>query len=348
MQTYLVGGAVRDSLLGLPITERDWVVVGSSPEEMLKLGYRPVGKDFPVFLHPKTHEEYALARTERKSGKRHGDFTFNASPEVTLEQDLLRRDLTINAMAKDIEGNIIDPYGGQKDIAIKVLRHVSAAFSEDPLRVLRVARFMAKFAPLGFTIAAETLLLMQNMVANGELEHLSQERVWQEVHKALKNPQPQAFFTSLQTCQALAQFFPYMTELGFCALEHATKLTNDVVIRLAAACYEGLPQLKMPNEFSALIQLVVDYHKCYSQADELSPTDLLKLYKQTDALRRPERFNQFLMACSAIHGSNNSAYLASRLQALQALKFEDLAAKCQGKALADQIDALRLQTLSEF
>lgn len=177
MEIYLVGGAVRDRLLGLPVTERDWVVVGATPQAMRELGFRPVGKDFPVFLHPKTGEEYALARTERKSAPGHTGFVFHAAPEVTLEEDLRRRDLTINAIAESARGELIDPYGGRRDLERRVLRHVSDAFVEDPLRVLRVARFAARFAALGFRVAPETLGLMRAIAASGELEHLSAERI---------------------------------------------------------------------------------------------------------------------------------------------------------------------------
>ena len=189
MEVYLVGGAVRDALLGRPVTERDWVVVGATPEILLSQGYKPVGQDFPVFLHPGSGEEYALARTERKSGHGYHGFICDATPAITLEEDLLRRDLTINAMAQRPDGTLVDPYGGQADLENRVLRHVSAAFGEDPLRVLRVARFAARYAPLGFTIAPETLALMQRMSHDGEISHLTPERVWQETRKALAEAQ---------------------------------------------------------------------------------------------------------------------------------------------------------------
>ena len=187
MKAYVVGGAVRDELLGLPVADRDWVVVGATPEALVAAGYRPVGRDFPVFLHPETREEYALARTERKSGRGYRGFTVHAAPEVTLEQDLARRDLTINAMARDAAGGLIDPFGGARDLKDGILRHVSEAFAEDPLRVLRVARFAARYA---FRVAEETLALMRRMVAAGELEHLVPERVWQEFSRGLAEPHP--------------------------------------------------------------------------------------------------------------------------------------------------------------
>jgi len=213
MQTYLVGGAVRDKLLHRPVVDRDYVVVGALPEELLALGYKPVGKDFPVFLHPATGEEYALARTERKSGRGYHGFVFQADPSITLEQDLARRDLTINAIAENEHGALTDPFGGVHDLEARVLRHVSPAFAEDPVRVLRVARFAARFAPLGFAVADETMALMRQMVADGEVDHLVPERVWAETRKALGEPQPSAFLRVLREAGALAVLFPEVDAL---------------------------------------------------------------------------------------------------------------------------------------
>ncbi|TNF16074.1 MAG: multifunctional CCA addition/repair protein, partial [Pseudomonadales bacterium] len=213
MQIYKVGGAVRDRLLGRPVTDIDRVVVGADAEQMLALGYRPVGEDFPVFLHPQSGEEYALARTERKSGRGYGGFTFHASPDVTLEEDLIRRDLTINAMAEDDQGTLFDPYGGQRDLAARVLRHVSPAFAEDPLRVLRVARFAARYAPLGFSVAEETLALMRQLAESGELAHLTAERSWKEISRALMEPRPDVFVQVLRDCGALAALLPEVDAL---------------------------------------------------------------------------------------------------------------------------------------
>ncbi|MEN0038496.1 MAG: multifunctional CCA addition/repair protein [Cellvibrio sp.] len=213
MKTYLVGGAVRDKLLGRTVTEHDWVVVGSSPEEMQAQGFVPVGKDFPVFLHPQTKEEYALARTERKTGKGYGGFSFYCGEEVTLEDDLIRRDLTINAMAEDENGAIIDPYNGQQDLADKLLRHVSPAFAEDPVRILRIARFAARYHALGFRVADETIALMKTMVADGEVDHLVAERVWKETERALGEPNPEVFIEVLRSCDALARLFPEIDAL---------------------------------------------------------------------------------------------------------------------------------------
>ncbi|WP_271410377.1 multifunctional CCA addition/repair protein [Pseudomonas sp. Q1-7] len=213
MQIYRVGGAVRDRLLGRDASENDWVVVGATAEDMLEKGFRPVGADFPVFLHPQSGEEYALARTERKSGRGYGGFTFYASPDVTLEQDLIRRDLTVNAMAEDDHGNLIDPYGGQKDLEARLLRHVSPAFAEDPLRVLRVARFAARYAPLGFRVAGETLELMRQIAESGELDALTPERSWKEISRALMEPRPDVFIQVLRDCGALAAWLPEVDRL---------------------------------------------------------------------------------------------------------------------------------------
>ncbi|MEO8459009.1 MAG: multifunctional CCA addition/repair protein [Dokdonella sp.] len=213
MQIYLVGGAVRDGLLGRPVVDRDFVVVGSTPADMQNLGYKPVGKDFPVFLHPQTGEEYALARSERKTGRGYHAFEFDTAASVSLEEDLQRRDLTINAIAQADDGSLIDPHDGVRDIEQRVLRHVSPAFVEDPVRVLRVARFLARFAPLGFVIADETLALMRAMVADGEVDHLVPERVWAETRKALAEPQPSAFLQALRECGALKVLFPAIDAL---------------------------------------------------------------------------------------------------------------------------------------
>lgn len=256
MEKYLVGGCVRDALLGLPVQDKDWVVVGATPAMMLQQGFIQVGKDFPVFLHPETKEEYALARTERKVGSGYYNFICDYEPTVTLEEDLARRDLTINAIAKTMDGKIIDPYGGQNDLQQKILRHVSAAFSEDPVRILRVARFVARFAPLGFSVDPETLQLMQEMVASGEVDALVPERVWQEMHRALQTDAPEVFFTCLRSCGALARIFPqldclwgvpqkaeYHPEIDtgehiILALRQAAKLTSKPEVRFAVLCHD--------------------------------------------------------------------------------------------------------------
>ena len=253
MEIYLVGGSVRDQLLGLPVKDRDWVVVGSTTEELLSKGFQPVGKDFPVFLHPHSHEEYALARTERKTEPGYRGFVVHAEPDVTLEQDLLRRDLTINAIAQTEDGQLIDPFNGQQDIKNKILRHVSPAFVEDPVRVLRIARFAARF---GFSIADETKLLIKDMIAENELDHLVPERVWQELEKALSTKTPSLFFTTLRDMGALEILFPDIDRLFgvpqvakwhpevdtgihvMMVIDQAARLTDDIAVRFAALCHD--------------------------------------------------------------------------------------------------------------
>ncbi|WP_336818376.1 multifunctional CCA addition/repair protein [Cedecea sp. MMO-103] len=269
MKIYLVGGAVRDGLLKLPVKDKDWVVVGATPQQMLDEGYEQVGKDFPVFLHPQSHEEYALARTERKSGQGYTGFTCYSAPDVTLEQDLLRRDLTINAIAQDENGTLIDPYNGLADIERRLLRHVSPAFNEDPLRVLRVARFAARYAHLNFHIAPETLALMRSMTDNGEIAHLTAERVWKETENALTSRNPQVFFAVLRECGALKVLFPEIDALygvpapakwhpeidtgihTLMTLSIAAQLSPAVDVRFATLCHDlgkGLtPKEKWPS-----------------------------------------------------------------------------------------------------
>jgi tRNA nucleotidyltransferase (CCA-adding enzyme) len=344
MKIYQVGGAVRDKLLDLPVKDRDWVVVGATPEAMLDLGYQQVGRDFPVFLHPRSKEEYALARTERKSGKGYTGFVVHASPDVTLEQDLQRRDLTINAMAMAEDGTLIDPYRGCADMEARLLRHVSPAFAEDPLRVLRVARFAARFHHLGFRVAPETLQLMQSIAAAGELQHLVPERVWQEWHAALQTLNPQVFFSVLKDSHALDILFPELARLfgvpqpkhfhpeidtgvhTLMVLEQAAMLSPDPLIRFAALVHDlgkgetpaalwpahkgheetGATlievlslRLRIPNDYRDLGKLVSLYHTRCHKALRHDAEDLLVTLEKTDALRRPERFNQFLLACEA-------------------------------------------------
>ncbi len=269
MEIYLVGGAVRDELLGLPVGERDWCVVGATPAEMKELGYRQVGKDFPVFLHPETSEEYALARTERKVGPGYHGFEFHTSPDVTIEDDLARRDITINAMAKDEEGNLVDPFGGRADLEARLLRHVSDAFTEDPVRVLRVAKFAARFAHLGFRIAGETQELMAALVDSGEVDKLVPHRVWKETEAALAGPAPRIFFEVLRDCGALAVIFPEIDALfgvpqppqwhpeidcgvhTLMVVEQAAALSPEVDVRFAALVHDlgkaTTPKAKLPS-----------------------------------------------------------------------------------------------------
>lgn len=267
MKTYLVGGAVRDGLLKLPVKDKDWVVVGATPQTMLEQGYQQVGRDFPVFLHPKSREEYALARTERKSGPGYTGFVTDFAADVTLEQDLMRRDLTINAIARDEHGEYIDPYGGRDDIAKRLLRHVSAAFNEDPLRVLRVARFAARFAHLGFRIADETQQLMRQMAESGELAHLTAERVWKETENALQSANPQVYFQVLRDCHALAVLFPEIDNLygipapakwhpeidtgihTLMTLAMAAQLSPETDVRFATLCHDLGKALTPPEKW---------------------------------------------------------------------------------------------------
>jgi tRNA nucleotidyltransferase (CCA-adding enzyme) len=344
MQVYLVGGAVRDRLLGLPVRERDWVVVGAEPAELERQGYTSVGKEFPVFLHPQTHEEYALARLERKVAPGYRGFVTQFSPDVKLEDDLKRRDLTINALAQQDDGTVIDPFGGQRDLQARVLRHVSDAFVEDPVRVLRVARFAARFAPLGFTVAPETVQLMRRMVDSGEVDALVSERVWKETERALGEPRPEVFFETLRECGALAVIFPEIEALYgvpqppqwhpeidtgvhvMMALRLASRISDSKVVRFAVLMHdlgkavtpaEKLPshpgheeasvpliealvaRLKVPNEYRELALLAARHHGNVHRAFELRPGTVLKLLEETDALRRPERFAQFLLACES-------------------------------------------------
>ncbi len=344
MQIYMVGGAVRDKLLGRDIVDRDYVVVGATVDEMLALGYTPVGKDFPVFLHPDTHEEYALARTERKVSRGYHGFEFYTADDVTLEQDLVRRDLTINAIAEDEHGQIYDPYHGVEDIEARILRHVSPAFAEDPLRILRVARFAAYYARYGFAIADETMQLMRSLVEHDEVEALVAERVWQEVEKALASDNPRIFFDVLKACGALARLIPELDRLfgvpqsrqwhpevdtgihTMMVLEQAARLSSDSAVRFAALLHDlgkgvtpkeqwpkhllhearGVPltravceRLKVPKQFSQLALLVTEFHLNYHRIEELKPATVVKLLIRLDAIRRPQRFENFLLACEA-------------------------------------------------
>ena len=331
MQVYLVGGAVRDALLNRKVVERDYVVVGATPEEMLSQGFTQVGKDFPVFLHPKTQEEYALARTERKSGKGYTGFVCDASSSVTLEEDLLRRDLTVNAIAQNNYGNLIDPYGGKKDLENRVLRHVSEAFSEDPLRVFRVARFATRYAYLGFTIATETMALMQSMAESGELSTLSAERVWQETKRSLLEKTPHVFFTVLNQAHGLNDWFTELEinlDTALATLKTAVDLeksenesfvkdtgsetplpdssnseTARLIIRFTALlshlgeedAKHLCSRLKVQNQVSEIVILACKF-KDFLLSMQNSPADLLALFNGCDAWRREERFLLLLSA----------------------------------------------------
>ncbi len=380
MQVYLVGGAVRDQLLGLTPHERDWVVVGATPEEMQRLGYRSVGRDFPVFLHPETAEEYALARLERKVGPGYRGFVTEFSPQVTLEQDLERRDLTINAMARCADGSIVDPYGGRADLERRLLRHVSSAFVEDPVRVLRVARFAARFAPLGFRVAPETAELMRAIVRAGEAAALVPERVWRELERALGEPRPGAFFETLVDCGALDVVMPELAPLwaptapgahalGAAALQVAATAGDAGPVRFAAlvaslpaAQIDGLcARLRAPNDYRELALLAARLgerlHGGGAPPPVLAqdPAWVLELLESADAFRRAERFGAWLRVLSAraIAGGVSpvaAAAFAARLGAAAEraaavrLSPADLAGAA-GPRLADRLRALRLEAL---
>ncbi|ELG4676984.1 multifunctional CCA addition/repair protein [Vibrio cholerae] len=311
MQIYLVGGAVRDQLLQLPVYDRDWVVVGSSPQAMLAAGFQAVGKDFPVFLHPNSKEEHALARTERKTGVGYTGFACHYAPDVTLEDDLLRRDLTINAMAQDNSGQLIDPYGGQRDLAAKVLRHVSPAFVEDPLRVLRVARFAAKLHHLGFTVAKETMQLMAKIAQSGELQHLTAERVWQEWHKSLSTHHPEVFLQVLRDCGALEVVLPEIDRLfgvpqpekwhpeidtGIHTLmvaKQAARLSESLPVRFAAQVHDLGKGVTPPSEWPS--------HKLHCH------TGLNIIESLCERIRVPNEFRDLALAVCAQHSNIHRA-----------------------------------------
>jgi len=344
MKVYLVGGAVRDELLGLPVRERDWVVVGATPGEMVRAGYVAVGRDFPVFLHPVTREEHALARTERKVGRGYRGFEIHCAPEVTLEDDLSRRDLTVNAMARDADGRLIDPWGGAADLERRVLRHVSPAFVEDPVRILRVARFAARFTDLGFTVATETLDLMRRICDSGEADALVPERVWQETQRALGEPRPDAFISTLRACGALGHVFPELDRLFgvpqperwhpeidtgdhlLRVMRAVARLSDQPRVRFAAMMHdlgkgetprEHWPRhigheergarlvrqladrLRVPTDYRHLAELTARWHALVHRALDLRTTTIMELLEHCDALRRPDRFREMLLACEA-------------------------------------------------
>ncbi|MDF7667219.1 hypothetical protein PT273_05100 [Orbaceae bacterium ESL0727] len=314
---YLVGGAIRDRLLDLPVTERDWVVVGATPNELLGQGYQQVGKDFPVFLHPKTKEEYALARTERKSGKGYTGFICDFGKEITLEQDLIRRDLTVNAIAQDEQGQLFDPYHGIDDIHRKILRHISPAFGEDPLRVLRVARFAARYHHLGFTIADETMTLMTQIVTSKEIANLTAERVWKETEKALSTQDPQIYFQTLEQCGALAALFPEikLTDTLMDALKNVTQLTQEREIRFALLCSQLdnrqlvnqlCSDIKAPNNYRKVAQIVQQHYQSIQQIEQFTAEQILQLLNTIDVWRHPHHLQQLIIASQAYFHPKNS------------------------------------------
>lgn len=401
--SYLVGGAVRDKLLNRKSYDHDYVVVGSSVEQMLSLGFSQVGKDFPVFLHPKTKEEYALARTEKKVDAGYTGFTCDASEFVTIEEDLLRRDLTINAMALKPNGDIIDPYNGQQDLKNRIFRHVSDAFVEDPLRVLRVARFAARYHSYGFTIAEETLALMSQISQSGELQSLSSERIFTELNKSLLEEHPEVFFETLRACGALKVLLPEIDVLWgipnpvqwhpeICSgihtmmvLQQAVKLSDKPEVRFAALCHDlgkgitpeaewpshrgheksGVPLIKnvckryrVPNSYQSLALKVCEYHIHSHKAFELKPSTILKVFNALDVWRKPEEFNDFVIACTADMrgrtGFENKAYPQANYlhQCLEAANTVTAKAFVEqglkGKEIKEAIEIERLNQITEI
>ena len=343
MKVYLVGGAVRDELLGLPVKERDYVVVGATPEEMVSRGFKPVGKDFPVFLHPQTHEEYALARTERKSGRGYKGFKVHASPEVTLEEDLKRRDLTINAMAKAGDGTIIDPFQGQQDLRDGVLRHVSDAFAEDPVRILRVARFAARFA---FSVHESTMELMRRMVASGEADYLVPERVWQEFSRGLAEPHPERMFEVLESSGFLKKAFPELKRWP-------QRFDGSVPVRFTVltwaldetAIQTLCERLRAPNEVSELALVASRNRKLVGTN---KPEELLLLLKGADAFRRPERFAEFLQAARLAEPALDTKRAEKALAAASAIDAGAIAKSAQGADIGRLVDEARLEAIREL
>ena len=407
MKIYMVGGAVRDALLGLPVQDRDWVVIGATPEQMLAQGYLPVGRDFPVFLHPETREEYALARTERKSGRGYRGFVVHAAPDVTLEEDLARRDLTINAIAEDVDGisarALFDPYFGHRDLQARVLRHVSKAFREDPVRILRVARFAARFAD--FSVAPETMQLMREMVDAGEADHLVPERVWQELARGLMEAQPPRMFAVLRSCGALAVLLPEVERLWgvpqraeyhpevdtgvhlMMVLAMAARLNAPLGVRFACLTHDlgkgttpadMLPRhigheqrsaqllrgvcerLRVPVDCRELADVVAREHGNIHRSGELNAAAVLRLLERCDAIRKPARFEDVLLACECDArgrlGFEESAYpqrerLLAAMHAARAVDTAPLAAEAakrglKGPQVGEQIHAARAQAIA--
>ncbi|WP_159628152.1 multifunctional CCA tRNA nucleotidyl transferase/2'3'-cyclic phosphodiesterase/2'nucleotidase/phosphatase [Massilia puerhi] len=336
MRSYVVGGAVRDALLGLPVKDHDHVVVGATPEQMLEAGFRAVGRDFPVFLHPRTHEEYALARTERKTAPGYHGFVFHAAPDVTLEQDLVRRDLTINAMAQAEDGSIVDPHNGRQDLAARLFRHVSDAFAEDPVRILRIARFAARLSE--FTVAPETNALMRRMVEAGEVDALVPERVWQELARGLMEDKPSRMLAVLRDCGALAQLLPELPALDtptgaslLRALDRATTPDHPLEVRFAVlmryldgvdAIQAVCKRLKVPNECRDLAVMTARERDALRQAAALPAEAIVTLFERSDAFRKPERFGRMLLAAEC-----TATLLAHALDAARAVNAGEIAAR---------------------
>ncbi len=382
-KVYLVGGAVRDKLLGRKVHDADYVVVGATPEYMLAQGFSQVGADFPVFLHPKTHHEYALARTERKSGNKHTDFIIHASPDVTLKEDLIRRDLTINAIAIEVKGlfdssektgEIIDPYDGLSDIKQGVIRHVSPAFSEDPLRVLRVARFYARFYPLGFKIAEETLRLIKNMVANGDLQHLSRERIWTETQRATMGDYPQIYWQTLSQIGALDLFYPltYAWQNNrtqkiitkSLALSAQFKLNIEQRWAILMASFDPVLQqadlttddwlqdITQVTENNCIPKKISTFSKIYAQnatdlenIESLYPNELMALLQNINAHKQAEQIDDLLIIPQIIHMAKASILLKMSRKSYQAISLQDIDNSLKGKDIGIALDEKRVDYL---
>lgn len=368
MEIYLVGGAVRDQLLNLSVKERDWVVVGATGQELITLGYRPVGKAFPVFLHPQTGEEYALARTEKKTGHGYYGFECYAARDVSLADDLKRRDLTINAIAQSAQGEIIDPYGGCKDLEARILRHVSPAFVEDPLRVLRLARFAARFYKLGFKVAQQTQLLIESMVASKELDHVVADRVWQETDRALAGENPEIFIQVLEQCGAWAVLFPQL-KLQPKALQQFAQVNqhlNSAQSKFAALLLllkVDLDELDafgqrypLPRVYYQLARLLIQCYQLFLQSAARTSSSILALFDKTDAYRRGERFNEFLtvsVSVACVQGDldkpDHVNFLQGALASVTAVKAEDvIEEKMQGAEIKQAIQQAREGSLQQF
>lgn len=339
MKTYLVGGAVRDALLGQPRGDRDFVVVGATPEQMTGQGFRPVGRDFPVFLHPETHEEYALARCERKAGRGYRGFTVLATPDITLEQDLARRDFTINAIARDDDGSLVDPFNGVADLDARMLRHVSEAFVEDPVRILRAARFMARWQPLGFAIAPETITLMRQMVADGEVDHLVPERVFAELSRALTEPAPAAFLRTLRACGALARVMPEVDALYGVPqrVEYHPEIDAGIHVELAL---DAAAKLAPGDALIGFCVLAHDLGKALTPARDLpahrqhEQTGLEPLRVLCERLKAPSEYEaQAAIGC-------REHLNVHRIDELKATTVHDLIARCDGFRKPERIARL--------
>ena len=409
MKTYMVGGAVRDRLLGRPVNDHDWVVVGATPEDMVARGFVPVGRDFPVFLHPETHEEYALARTERKNGRGYRGFVVQTSPDVTLEEDLARRDLTINAIAVGADETgveaIFDPYDGRRDIAQRLLRHVTDAFREDPVRILRVARFAARFTD--FSVAPETMQLMREMVQHGEADHLVAERVWQELSRGLMEAQPSRMFAVLRECGALAVVLPELDRLWgvpqraeyhpevdtgvhvMMVLDMAARLSAPLAVRFACLVHDlgkgttpqdVLPRhigheqrsskllqavaerLRVPVDCRELADVVAREHGNIHRSSELGAAALVRLLERCDAIRKPARLDEILLACECDArgrlGYEDAPYpqrarINAALAAVQSVVTSSIAAQAaaqglQGAKVGERIHAARVRAVADW